>query len=257
LFDKTYVSASTHISRLTRGKVPLRAVTCVLVACALAAGIVGSAYAFFPPRGAEVVFHFDYDSASGFEKVVQGGTPEFVLARGSTGTLTLTLTSREQVPVYATLRYGGEVETNFRHWSLMKHVPDGISYRIVPDSLTLEPDSASTVTARISAAPGTAVRSYDLGFWITLISEDRTVDVGRGHSTVLTIVEGASPINTTTTASSTALYVTETATLTTTATTTSTAIIEKGADPSVYAWAVGATATAAALAVAVSLRRRS
>lgn len=260
MFDKVYVSAPTKTNRLPRGKVPVLAIISILVVQALAASIIGSAYAFFPISPADVVFHFDYDSAKGFEKVVRNvGTPEFVLGRGLMGTFTVTLISREKEPVLAILRYGGEAVTNYRGWGELKNVPDGIIYSIVPDRLTLAPNSSSTVTVRIAATANTMLRSYDLGFYLHLENENGTINEGGGHSTVLTIVEGisSSPTNTTNTVKGTTSYVTQTNTLTSATTTTVTTLIERVADPSVYTWAVGATAITAILAVVLLRKRRS
>ncbi len=265
LFDKTYVSASTQLSRLLIRKVLVLATVSVLATQILVvAGTIYVTYAITgPPPPAAVSLHLDLDTAEGFERVrtldypSYGDISEFVLRQGATGTFNIALTSFEtNKTVTAALAYGGIPPFNHGWYRHAETIPDGITYIIEPANMTLAPNSTTTAVMRISAAPATPVRGYNLTVTLNL---EYPIDVhyysdDRGYETLLTI-EGVSPINTTTsTEKATTSYVTETATLTSTATTTT--LIEGVAEPAVYAWAIGATTITAVLAV-VLLRRRS
>ena len=235
----------------------------VLLTQILVIGVIQAAYAFYPMPSPEVYLDLDRSSGKGFESI--GGTfdtPVFVLKRGNTGTVSITLSSKENETVHVTLSYEGDARLNYRVWSQVGNIPDGITYSIEPSgNITLAPNSSVTETIQISAAPDTAIRSYNLSLYLVLKEEgDRTI--GIGYSTTLTIVDGGSSsssslTNTTTSnAKSTTTYVTHSTTFTSTTTTTETILNELTADSSTYAWAVGATVVAAVLAI-VALRRRS
>ncbi len=236
----------------------------------LVVGVIQSAYAFYPMPTIEVSFNIDRSSAKGFEDVrplspQDIGTPEFVLKRGNTGTINMTLSSKENETVHVTLSYEGSARDNYRGWREEENIPDGITYSIEPSSnITLAPNSTVTETLRISASKDTAIRNYNLSLYLILVKGDR--DEGHGYSTSLTIVDNtssssisSSTTNTTTTsiAKITAPYITQTTTLTSTTTTTiATKLTEGTAASLVYAWAIAATIIAAALAAVILLRSR-
>ncbi|MCL4435607.1 MAG: hypothetical protein M1503_01125 [Thaumarchaeota archaeon] len=189
----------------------------------------------------------DRDNAKGFESI--GGTfdtPVFVLKRGNTGTINITLSSRENETVHVALKYGGDASINYRYWGSPKNIPDGITYSFEPSvNFTLAPYSSVTKTLRISASKDTAIRNYNLTLDLILEKVNPILETGvqeedHGHSTSLTIID-----------------ITPTTTLTSTTTTTiATRLTEGAVEPLVYAWAIGATAIAAILAVVVLRRSR-
>ncbi len=230
----------------------------------LVAGVIQSAYSFYPMPPIEVSLNIDRSSAKGFEDVrplspQNIDTPEFVLKRGNTGTINMTLSSKDNETVHVTLSYEGSARDNYRSWSEEENIPDGITYSIEPSSnITLAPNSSVVETLRISASKDTAIRNYNLTLYLILVKGDR--DEGHGYSTSLTIIDNASSSTTNTTTSIakiTAPYIIQTTTLTSTTTTTVATRLTEGATASlVYAWAVGTTTIAVALAAVILLRSR-
>lgn len=210
----------------------------------------------------------DTKNAKGFESIGGASTPLFVLKRGNTGTINITLSSRENETVHVTLRYGGEASINYRYWGSPKNIPDGITYSFEPSvNFTLAPYSSVTETLRISASKDTAIRNYNLTLNLILekvnpILEKGVQEEDHGHSTSLTIIDSTSssiPSSTNTTtniAKITAPYITTTTTLTSTTTATAIRLTEGAAEPLVYTWAVAATIIAAALTVVLLLRSK-
>lgn len=247
----------------------------------LPVNVILSAYALAPPPGKMSVFHYDFDTANGFDKEVKmlgddiGNTPVFVLRRGATGTMNITFTSIEENDTVRipSIWYAGNAATNYRDWiSESIDLPNGITVSIEPQNVTLTPGSKATVTMRISAARDTEIRSYNLSFSFYEKTENGIPGSGASDGTVLTIVEGTTPLTTTTTTSVTTSNVDRTVTTTSTQTSTSTStttlstiftstttttLTERASELSTYAWAVvGAIAIAAVLALAL-LRRKS
>jgi hypothetical protein len=221
------------------------------------------------PPTIRVDLKMDRDHAKGFESV--GGTidtPLFVLKRGNTGTVNITLSSRENETVHVMLRYGGEARIDYRYWGSPVNIPDGITYGFEPSvNFILAPYSSVTETLRISASNDTAIRNYNLTLDLILEKVNPLLERGvqeedHGHSTSLTIIDNTSSIpsstNTTHIAKITAPYITTTTTLTSTTTATAIRLTEGAAEPLVYTWAVAATIIAAALTVVLlgSRRRR-
>lgn len=254
-------------------------------------GLTGNFPAYF--------FDMDIETSTirGFEKVVQHpqhpNTPDFVLERGRTGTVNLTFTSTEEnrtVRVFS-IEYGGIPPYNYGWSGSPRYLPDGITASFEPQNLTLPPRSKATVTMRISAAPDTEIRRYNLTLLYRLGETEIVQGAGAGHSTILSIVGETLQSTTNTTNTTTKITcinqtVTTTRTITVTSSnsttrtittaatpnlsattstpttvsttftsTTTTTSTKQIADSSIYAWAIGATAVAVILAV-VALRRR-
>ncbi|OHE56234.1 MAG: hypothetical protein A3K61_03090 [Thaumarchaeota archaeon RBG_16_49_8] len=186
----------------------------VLTAQLFVVAAIYSAYALVPPTHSDVVFHWDLDTAKGFERVMMdpgvrfSDSPVFVLRQGTTGSLNITLTSFEkQITVLVgSWKYGGIPPWN-SGWSAgggpYYRTLDGITYKFNPSNLTLTPGSHATVTMQITAAPDTEVRSYNLSVSLELTG----INIEQvGYSTILTIVEGnpltANTTNTTTSSGS-------------------------------------------------------
>lgn len=276
-FGETYLvwqdlfSASTlHTGLLGRRKILVLSLALVLTTQLLVSSELNSADALTgTPPSIRVDLKMDSDNAKGFESVGGTiGTPLFVLKRGNTGSINITLSSSENETVHGALRYGGDASTNYRYWSspTPQNIPDGITYSFEPSvNFTLAPYSSVTKTLRISASKDTAIRNYNLTLDLILekvnpLLESGVQEEGSGHSTSLTIIDSTSSIPSTTNSTSiakiTAPYITQTTTLTSTTTTTIATRLTEGATASlVYAWAIGATIVAAALA-AVLLRSK-
>ncbi len=261
----------------------------------LADNLFHSAYALGPPPPSiGITFHFDSNTAKGFEKFVLNDdnpqAPEFVLGRGRTGTMNITFTAfkeTESIKENDTARipsvwYGGSTATNFyQGGSSSKDLPNGITTSVEPQNITLAPGSKATVTLRISAAPDAEIRKYSLQFSFRFMTPSYPRGMTASDSTVLTVVEGTAPTTITTITTTTAISTTEvtatsyvnrtltetftqtitstsTATLSSLLTTTATNAIKQAMDSSTYAWAASATIAAVVLAaVLVSLLRRT
>lgn len=244
-------------------KILVLAVLVVLVGQVLSIGLIvpESAFAFGPPPPILAESHFDLDTAKNFENVGyidsdEATILEFVLERGTTGTINITISSKENMTVLFTLNYGGVARKNYSARWPPNNIPDGIAYSIEPSSnITLAANSTVTETLRISATPDTAIRSYKLTFISTRTKGSTTLS--NEHLTILTIVDGisSSSTNTSNITRITASYVTQTTTLT--STTTKTTIIERTIELSVYAWAIGATIIASTFVVLLGRRNRT
>lgn len=254
LYGKDYISVHAAFNSLRLGKkvLGLTAIFVLVIQLLLiiASGTTYSAYALGaePPKQAD--FDFDFSATTGFEAVVRGGDPEFVLRRGTTGIFNITLTN-----VYYNDEMGASIHTLRLHSPAGEDIaPDGITYSITPSEIILDSKSTKTATVRITAAPSTELGTYRLD----INRHFRSSYEGSGassYSWTLIIDEGP-PLTTTVTAttiSSVTLtsLTTTTATLTETITNTST---KQVAEPLIYTWAIGATVAAAILAV-VALRR--
>ncbi len=221
-------------------------------------------YAIGPPPPILVESHFDLDTAKCFENVSMldppasqppwGGATVFVLRRGTTGTINVTVSSSEtNKTVVADLRYG-----NYPHFNEGRFygnfIPDGVTYSIEPSNITVAPRSNVSVIMWISAAPRTPIGSYNL---VLSLQPDYVPpvchDYPHDYRTILTIIESTPPYTTSTVMSPTT-YVTETTTYTSTATTIVTTLTDLVAESSAYAWAIGTTAVATILDV-ILLRR--
>ena len=243
------------------------AVALILVTQVLASSVIYSVYALVPPDDSKVIFHWDLDTVKGFEKTGwwHEDSPIFVLRQGMTGSFNITLTSfeDERTVLVGPWRLGGNPPYD-KGWGMQFGPPDGISYSFEPNGTSLAPGAKATTTIRITAAPDTEIRGYNL----TVIVELRNgvTHEEQGHSTILTIVEAGNPLTTTSsivasnvTTTTTTVTITQTSTTTfpTTITNTVTSTsAERVADTSIYAWAASATVAAAVFAVVVLLLQR-
>lgn len=179
----------------------------VLVAQLVFASIIifPNTYALGPPS-IRIYQNWDLDTSKGFEKVTMDTshyTPTFVLTRGASGSINITLTSGESTPVPLRIWYGG-LHPYTGYWTPnanMSMLPNGITYTIEPyrsGNVTVTPNINTTAILRISATSDAEVRKYNL--FLTVIAGGGLEDYG--YPTVLTIVEGNAPNtnkNTTTT----------------------------------------------------------
>lgn len=247
---KVYILIYIYSKKLVSQKIVAFTIVFVLVTqLALTSSIMGISYALNPIPGPRIFFSFSLGTAEGFETVDTfdnfGETPEFVLKRGSVGTVNVTFMSEDDQTVLISLwDYGGLPPYN-HGWSGGK-IPEGIIFNIEPSNITLLPNSRVTATLTIGASQDTEIRSYNLTLHHNWESETRSGR--RGGSTVLTIIEDSILVTTTSTVTS---YKTTSITSTVTET-----FIEKVAEPTLYVWAVGATVIAIILPVILILRKR-
>lgn len=151
----------------------------LVVAVLATSNVIPSAYALGAPPPIRVAINIDTNTAQGFEKIDHGAYNflEFVLARGRTGVVNVTFTSLEdrygenETFDMPSMWYGGVAGSNFSNWASNKDIPEGITASIEPQNITLAPGSRATVTMRITAAPDTAIRSYNLSVTYTMSTE--------------------------------------------------------------------------------------
>lgn len=218
-------------------------------------------FALGPPPPIRVEIQYDLDTATDFEEIKYQGPnwndiTEFVLKRGTIGTINLTVSSSETNKiVVADLSYGGNLHFN-DGWFYSNFLPDGITYSFEPSLFTIPPRSNVSVIMHISAAPRTPIGSYNLV--ISLQPDYVPTEYPynpHNYRTILTIIESTPPFTKSTVISPTT-YVTETITYTSTSTTTITTITDQVAESSAYAWAISATAAATILSVILLRRNR-
>jgi hypothetical protein len=225
-------------------------------------GIIRSAQGLSgPPPPILVERHFNFDTARGFEKVGYldpdwGHTPVFVLRRGATGTINITVTSSESnKTVVADFVFGGYPPFN-HGWVVENYIPDGVTYSFEPSNITVAPKSNGSVIMRMSAAPGTAIRGYNLSLgFLPDYSPTENRSEGWGAAIILQIIESTPP-HTTSTVKIPTSYSTQTSTYTRTVTATVTTSTDLVDESSAYIWAIGTTAVAAVFAITLLRRRR-
>lgn len=186
-----------------------------------------------------------------------GGIPEDRTPDGITYSIkpaNLTLTPGSTMTV--TLQISTAPDTAIRNYSLS--LAYSVNKTNYPDEYRSSRDTVLTIIEGVSPPTNTTNTTMTTTSCVNqTFTLTRTITITTSNTTTSTITTAATPnLSATTTSTQTKGTVSTTFTSTSTSTTTETHI-ERVAEPSIYAWAMGATAIATALAIVLLRRKKS